>query len=376
MADQFFTPSDIASKLIASFRRRQEAVIADFAAGDGVLLTAAEKRWPKATFIATDIMDATVRRLRCNHQEWNVGKCDFLDKRSRERCAALKDISGHVTLAILNPPFSCRGGERIELIFQGEKVSCSRAMAFVLTATSFLAKNGRLAALLPASCLTSQKDSTAWQLARRHFSIITSTSFGPRTFPDCSARTVIVSFKNASRASRGRLSISKTTSRATKIPVGIVRGATPIHAALNGLAGSKWSLVHTTNLQESRVTGERLWLKNLRRHVSGPAILLPRVGKPDEAKCVLYLQNQRIVLSDCVFAITCRSRADAEQLHGRLKTSWNKVVERAWSGTCAPYATLESLKHVLVQVGCEVCLSRSQESILAARATVFENARN
>src|SRR5688500_2052184 len=107
MNDQFFTPSEIATRLVAPFRRSSEKCIADFAAGDGELLRAAGLKWPRAKIIASDIDEVTVRSLKKDFPRWAIGKCDFLNERSRQRCNPISSVKGKITLLLLNPPFSC-----------------------------------------------------------------------------------------------------------------------------------------------------------------------------------------------------------------------------------------------------------------------------
>src|SRR5712691_8346361 len=192
MRDQFFTPTDVARRLVAILRSRTENCIADFAAGDGELLRAAESKWRGASIVATDVDVKCVKELRVRHPDWNVSRCDFLNQKSRKCSPLLRERKGTVTLALLNPPFSCRGGET-RSVFLGEfEVRCSRSMSFVLHAIPYLASNGRIAAVVPAACLTSEKDADAWKLVREEFAVRKICTFGMKTFRSCAARTAIV----------------------------------------------------------------------------------------------------------------------------------------------------------------------------------------
>ena len=52
MIDQFYTPPELASVLVGCLPKSfQPKVVADFAAGEGSLLTAAQSRWPPAGFL-------------------------------------------------------------------------------------------------------------------------------------------------------------------------------------------------------------------------------------------------------------------------------------------------------------------------------------
>ncbi len=340
-----------------AFRRKKERCIADFAAGDGELLLAAAAKWPEADVIATDIDSASVRRLRTLRPAWKVGKCDFLDGNSRQRTLALRDAHRKVSLVVLNPPFSCRGSQRHAVTFRNEgEVMSSRAMAFIMSAAEYLASDGRIAAILPESCLYSKKDAAAWVVLRKWFNVRTQKSFGIRTFDGCSAKTAIVTLTSTSGAAvyrEGHGEVLETRGR-RRIHVRIVRGAVPVHKATNGWAGCEWPVVHTTNLRNSKVGDIYMWLRQPHRNAAGPAILLPRVGKPDFGKFAVYRGRQRLVLSDCVYALLCDNVDDAECLHRRLGDAWECVVMESYTGTCAPYLTIDALVGILGKLGCVV----------------------
>ena len=96
MIDQFYTPPELASVLVRclpkSFRPK---LVADFAAGKGSLLSAAQEMWPRAQKVANDISPATVRWLKTSHPSWTVANADFLSGRS-VRHSLLRRFPGQV----------------------------------------------------------------------------------------------------------------------------------------------------------------------------------------------------------------------------------------------------------------------------------------
>ena len=130
-------------------------IIADFAAGDGALLTAACAVWPKAKAFALDIDNLALRRLRYRNPSWSIGRCDFLSEDSRGKSIPLQAVKGNTDVILLNPPFSCRGASRFKLKLNGRELCCSKAMAFVLLATEYLAVDGQIVAILPESTFLS-----------------------------------------------------------------------------------------------------------------------------------------------------------------------------------------------------------------------------
>jgi len=133
----------------------------------------------------------------------------------------------------------------------------------------------------------------------------------------------------------------------------VIRGAVPVHEALNGLAGRVWPFIHSTELRDKQVLPPRWHLKTQNRSVVGPAVLLPRVGEPSATKCCVYRSKTRLVLSDCVFGIQCKVEADARRIHSRLVNSW-RAVQNSYGGTCAPYISLARLVGLLRSIGVSV----------------------
>jgi predicted RNA methylase len=350
--DQFYTPSSVARRLVSFLRSDTETCVADFAAGDGELLRAATAKWPEARYLATDIDPMCVAQLKQQHPSWEIGRCDFLNERSRASSKLLRETIRAVSLVLLNPPFSCRGNRAETVVSEDKTFRCSTSMAFVLNSLQYLAPNGRLVAVLPASSLSSQKDGAVWAHLRAEYSVRNVAGFGLRTFPSCAARTVIVRLQR--QHSRKGLSRNDTVFRQTvQMNSTIVRGAVPMHSARNGLAGPEYSLVHTTDLQGEQISKTDHSIRVCRRFALGPSVLIARVGRPSNEKCVVYLARTRLVLSDCVYAIGCETSDEARKLHAVIHANWDSFAN-LYSGTCAPYLTVSALHAALLQLGVNV----------------------
>lgn len=161
--DCVYTPTAVADEMIRRLNPLPgRMVIADFAAGGGELLRAAVQRWPKADVIASDCDSKAIASIRRDHPHWQVDKVDFLKQIERERSVVLARARGRVRLVVLNPPFSCRGGTRWAICTDGQTLTCSLAMFFVLGSLDFLSESGVLVAVVPVGCLKSEKDAAAW----------------------------------------------------------------------------------------------------------------------------------------------------------------------------------------------------------------------
>lgn len=347
--DAYYTPSWLAASLLRATSKRSPRMIADFAAGDGALLEAAEHRWPKASILAADYCDSTIRRLRRRRHHWLCTRVDFLDANSRRLSRVIRPHARSVDLILLNPPFSCRGGTTVEAGTPYGPIPCGRAMGFVLTALQYLSPAGEIIALLPANVLHSQKDKQALALLQTHYSIFTSYAESTTDFEGCRVNYLIARIKRShmresgGQATNYRQEGSRSISR---VRVEILRGTSQMH----DLPTHGRTLVHTTDLHNHKVELNGHCGYPSRPSIIGPAILIPRVGAPSVGKACLYLRRKRIVLSDCVVGIQCRSSDDAMRLMELIRKHESKFVEM-YSGTCARYLTLERLRCFLDRVG-------------------------
>ena len=87
--------------------------------------------------------------------------------------------------------------------------------------------------------------------------------------------------------------------------------------------------------------------------VSAPCVLIPRVGKPDVQKVVVY-RGGEAVISDCFFALECTTETDADEVRRLLADRWTELAA-AYSGACAPYLTKQKLRVLLADIGVGVC---------------------
>lgn len=339
MVDSYYTPSDLANKLVGYIDKDKVRVIADFCVGDGVLLRAAEKRWPDATCVATDISSSALSTVRKAHQDWTVGRCDLLNKKSRDRCRALNEANEQVDLVLLNPPFSCKGGTRKEVLLNGEVFQCSTALAFVVTALSYMSSSGCLYAILPRSVAHSERDARLWKALVSGYNLKVLTRSSQKYFVGCSPHIIIISLNVAEHTciSTGVLRLD-----AKERIVSIIRGNVPMNIAKKRCDGVDL-LVHSTSLRMNNVSPARFLRKAGDLEVSGPAVLLPRVGTPRKDKICLLLKDESVVLSDCVIAIQTHSLAASKRLQRQILSNWT-LVDELYQGTGARYVTLSRLK--------------------------------
>lgn len=346
LMDAHYTPSILAAKMVRSARTQNPRVIADFAVGEGSLLTAAQARWPDAKLLGIDIDRRVVRALRRAEPGWNVGVCDFLNPRSVQRSAVLQELREEVDLVLLNPPFSCRGGSRVFSKLDGKGVACSPAAAFVLGAIELTGGVAEIIAILPAGTLHNEKDAQAWGAIDRRYTIERLREYGKETFDGCSPTTSVVRLKKRGRRSKGAAQPERAVHEAPRLQVEVVRGCTPMYAATHRPAPGERALLHSTDIRDglAKTNG---WVTAARhRTAAAPAVVLPRVGQLTEGKIGLLKAGSPVALSDCVIALQCESDQAATLVQERLVNAMDSV-SAAYVGTGAPFITVGRLRHLL-----------------------------
>lgn len=350
--DVHYTPSTVAKALVRVMRDLQPALIADLAAGNGDLLIEAERMWPTASFIATDIDRCAVRRLARRRPSWSVGRCDLRSPRSRASCRALTNNRQSAGLMLLNPPFSCRGGTSFRVQTADGPLRASTAMSFLLLSTPYVADDGHIATVLPLGCMHNVKDVQAWKYLKSRYKVRILENYSIGTFPNSSASTVLVHLSpRCPGETFGPSGRPTTTNPKCGLRVGIIRGSCPIHRPNPN--ERKLILVHYTDIRNGLVelNGRRGF--GSFRCVDGPAVLIPRVGRITAGKIALLYAGHSVMLSDCVIALTSDSPENACTLRKKLVENLNQL-RSYYLGTGAPFITIARLKVALEAMGVHV----------------------
>lgn len=343
--DAFYTPKEVAKLLVDALSIDEPAIIADFSAGGGHLLLEAEERWPRATFVATDLARKAVLELSELRPHWMTGRCDFLSAHSRRSCGPLRRIRGRTSAVLLNPPFSSRGALRYKTVFDGHQVAASKAMVFLLNALDYVEEDGEIVALLPSGVLQNERDSAAWSLVERTFAWNCEERLARGRFPGCAAATCIIKIRRRTDASITSFGDSaEAACVGENLQIRLTRGRLPMFRVRPDASGPR--LVHSSDLRAGGVVlnGNRGDISA--PTISSPAVLLPRVGKPMAQKIATYFGDEPLAMSDCVIALECGSSDEALRIQQRLTDNFT-VVEKQYQGTGAPFITLRRLTALL-----------------------------
>lgn len=350
MIDTYYTPKYLAEKLVKSVRAKVVDSIADFCVGTGELLSAAESKWPQATFIGLDICTSTIKNVKSAHDTWRLSSGDFLDNKVQNRLfSSLASLKG-IDLILINPPFTCKGGTKHKANLDGMDFSLSTSMKFFVESIKFMSQNGSIYAILPSSVAISERDQQIWNHLASYYSLSIVENSSRVRFGNGNPNVILVTLSRKSEDVKiEQFQDSKQTHDPTRYQV--VRGR--ISTCDSKVFTSKGiPFIHTTNLINNGVVKSSRRVDKGKAKFNCPAVLLPRVGKPDMRKICLVKTHAPIALSDCVIAILADNTQDAIKLHELLLSNW-PLVQGLYYGTGAPFITVKSIKQLL----CELELS-------------------
>ena len=119
-----------------------------------------------------------------------------------------------------------------------------------------------------------------------------------------------------------------------------------MHQVAESVDAAGHYLVHTTNLKDHRIVNLNTKLIKRSSLISGPAVLLPRVGVPKMEKIVMVSPDESYVISDCILAILTKSVSQAQEVIQLIRDNWSLFLSM-YTGTGAKYTTISKLRHFL-----------------------------
>jgi tRNA1(Val) A37 N6-methylase TrmN6 len=338
--DSFYTPKVLADKLIGLINRNNFQTVVDFCMGDGELLRAAESKWPDIQCSGSDISLDVINTAAENHKDWRLYELDFLNEDLRA-CSPLLQGNRRFDLILLNPPFSCLGGTVHEIEFEGLCYKVSTAMKFLLTSLEYLDENGFLYCILPSSVAYSKKDVEIWTVLERRFNISVLEQPATKYFKDATPNVVLVSLNDFSK----KTSLKTITRMSLDFKhVNIFRGKLSMFQVPK--YPGQVPLIHSTNLLNNKIVDLTRVVDKGNSMISGPAVLLPRVGKPLRSKPCVITEDETYVISDCIIAIKMANAQDAKRLLEYMLSNWELIID-LYQGTGAKYITVEKLTRFL-----------------------------
>ena len=351
MTDSHYTPTALALDLVALSKKKRPKVVADFAVGPGSLLYAAKISWPTSELHGLDLDSTALGEVRDKLGEVFTYHVDYLTDRAME---LTKGLQGNIDIVLLNPPFTCRGATFVQTIFEGQVVRSSKAMAFILRSCQFLRSNGEILAIVPRSCLLSQKDAEARRLLTLSHSIEDMGKYKSPGFADASVSVHLIRLTRHRKTKIQKKQIPAAISRITPkqdFKLFVMRGSHPVGDVCSQGVGP--SLIHTTELFDSQISINRRRATRTRKAISGSVLMMPRVARPSIKKIAVGSFMKPVVPSDCIICVKTEPAGFETELLEKFRHYW-ELLKDAYSGTCASYLTLASFRQVAEQIGFDV----------------------
>lgn len=341
-SDRFDTPPSLAANLIELVSIDRVTRVADFACGIGNLLNAASVKWPEASLHAIDVdleALAETRRIR----GVAVAECaDFLDPAVHES-AELLGASAY-SVVLLNPPFTYRGGELFSPPGRFSGIRCSRPMAFVLSAASYLAPDGQLVAVLPTSTLSSMRDDEARRLLSSRFTLEIAMAPALGHFDGLNVSIYVLRLTH-NKGAKSRAPSPRDRERDQRWM--IRQGKISVRRAERVVSRGGKGWIHTTSLRDGEIDHRyRLPAGVAPRQTEKGSVLIPRVGAFSVGKVLLLGKGQSEMTSDCLIEISAGSHSDNEVIYETIKARY-RAFSNLYSGTGAPYVTGRLVDHFL-----------------------------
>ncbi len=339
--DRYYTPPAVARSVVEAAGESASERCLDSTCGDGSLLAAAKDILPNVRCVGIDVDHAAISRLRRRYPDWTLSRGDALDEKSWARLHAGRVGIG-ADLALLNPPFSMAATKGVIVRLEDFNGRCSVAMAHVLTVLT-RALPTVCCAVLPESLMYSELDAQARSIVSRGYDTTFVAQLRNSTFRGTRANALVARFTRKSHVTvadgskRGMMSSSS---------VALIRGGLPVYEAQRAKQGV--SYVHSTDLSSLARDVNPATLGRVhgieRGRVSGDVIFLPRVGLPLRENVRAIILTREVQLSDCVIALSFRSRAIALLWERALRNVlWSELVAQ-YHGTGARYVTVAALQ--------------------------------
>ncbi len=338
--DAYYTPAGLASRLL-SFAIDTPQTAIDFCVGDGGLLTATEEKFPGITCYGIDISEEVIDDLKLRQPTWNLAHCDFKDGEALGKIPFLR--GRRFDLIVLNPPFTCRGSTINKAFIGEEEYHVSTAMSFLVGALPYLSDTGSIYAILPITCVYSEKDKKCWRYLEENCHACVLTEVHKAWFKGkCTPNIVLVYLGmdpypvEDARMDFGIGDFGFTLK-------GIKRGHLGVYEQKKVDAGDdRIPYIHTTNMRGGELVDVGYTRRGLKEAVKGYGLLIPRVCNPNVEKLVVY-GKEECILSDCVVLLQTRSLQQAERLKRYLVEHWDEF-KKNYVGTGARYVTMERLR--------------------------------
>lgn len=337
--DSFYTPTSLAEQLAGYVTANSVRSAIDFCVGDGDLLKAVAKRYEGVRLFGTDISEEAIDKLKGDCPEWELGVCDFKDDESVSNVQNLQDRT--FDLIMLNPPFTCKGSIVEHAVLDEREFRLSTAMLFLVRALKYLSEDGGLYAILPISCVYSDKDKAIWNYLKENYNACVLNESDKVYFTKkCSPNIALVYVGRYPMV--GHEIVRQHPFRTLPV-TSVVRGCYRMQNPAYSKSRKAIPLVHTTNIQQGKLVNLQRIIPGIQVTIDGYGVVIPRVCNPNPNKVALLDGKRTYALSDCVIVLRTASQEDAEQVRTVILENWQDFVA-LYKGTGAQYTTVARVK--------------------------------
>jgi hypothetical protein len=218
-------------------------------------------------------------------------------------------------------------------------------MCFMLDALASIRIGGVIAAILPAGIIDRDADQPGWDLIRSCSDVRVLSPRQAHDWP-CEVEVVFAVVRKIHEISLGKAGLEiKQCNGAPSGKWRVVRGGVRNQKS-RVCSQSGLPFIHTTNMIDGELVGLKLIETNGKSVISGPGILIPRVGVPNVRKVTNFELATDAVISDCVFFVSTNSAKSAKKLREQIAANWASF-ETAYLGSCARHITRLRLEKLL-----------------------------
>lgn len=337
--DAYYTPRTLAKKLVSFIKEDNIRSVIDFCVGDGGLLKVVTDKVPFVDVYGIDISESAIKKLSLDFPSWHLERCDFMNDKELSGLSIL--INKKFDLILLNPPFTCKGSASNKVELDGKIFKASTALTFVIKSLKYMSVQGGLYAILPISCLYSEKDQELWRYLKQSYNAYVLQeperfNFTRRCSPNIAL--VYLGFKAYIHEEQ------RAANKPVHMPIiDVIRGYLSMPNVLYSSSKDSVPMIHTTNLRLGRLVELKKVIPCKGKIYKGYGVAIPRVCNPSVNKVVVLDSKNAYVLSDCIIVLSTKNLNDAIIVKDYILSNWHSFTS-LYQGTGARYTTLKKLK--------------------------------
>jgi 16S rRNA G966 N2-methylase RsmD len=337
--DRYYTPIDIAARIILDHVKVPPDVCVDTTCGTGNLLAAVSSMHNQTECIGLDKDVDAITKLRENRPDWHLLATDIFHENTTQLLENLPIKS--CDLLLINPPFTMDKVKSFEVQYQGVSFKSSLAMAHILRSFDLFESPKEALIIAPESMMYSERDFLAREALGESYTISNLYPLERKAFTGAFVGSTVLKISKNKPVKELKYISGKYK---TTIKVKVMRGGLPVHEHRFDSQGMPY--VHTTNFKElwqGNSADLKLVTSISRGTIQGNVIFIPRVGIPkiDYFKTINLLT--KVQLSDCVIAFQSTSKQSLKTLEARVLENWNQFID-LYKGTGARYISISRLE--------------------------------